>query len=37
MQIKTTMRVTSLQSEWPSLKSLPTLNAKEGMEKKEPS
>ena len=34
MQIKTT---TSHQSEWPSSKSLQTINAGEGVEKKEPS
>ena len=36
MQIKTTM-ITSHQSEWPSSKSLPTLNAGEVVEKREPS
>ena len=35
-QIKTTMRyITSHQSEWPSSKSLQTINAGEGVEKKE--
>ena len=29
--------MTSHQSEWPSLKSLQTINAKEGVEKREPS
>ena len=36
MQIKTTM-ITSYQSEWPSSKSLQTVNAGEGVEKREPS
>ena len=35
MQIKTTMRYHP--SEWPSLKSLQTINAGEGVEKREPS
>ena len=35
MQIKTTM--TSHWSEWPSSKSLQTINTGEGMEKREPS
>ena len=34
-QIKTTMR-TSYQSEWPSSKSPQTINAGEGVEKREP-
>ena len=34
MQIKTTI-ITSHQSEWPSSKSLPTINAGEGVEKRE--
>ena len=37
MQIKTTMRYTSQQSEWPSSKNLQTTNAGEGVEKREPS
>ena len=37
MQIKTTMRYHSHQSEWPSSKNLQTINAGEGVEKKEPS
>ena len=38
MQIKTTMRyITSHWSEWPSSKSLETIKAGEGMEKREPS
>ena len=37
MQIKTTVRITSHGSEWPSLKSLQITNAGEGMEKREPS
>ena len=36
MQIKTTMRIPSHQSEWPSLKSLQIPNAGEGVEEKEP-
>ena len=35
MQIKTTIYVTSHWSEWPSSKSLQTINAREGVEKKE--
>ena len=35
MQIKTAMRFTSHWSEWPSLKSLQTINAGEGVEKRE--
>ena len=34
MQIKTTMRYHLNQSEWPSSKSLQTINAGEGVEKK---
>ena len=38
MQIKTTVRcITSHQSEWPSSKSLQTIKAGEGVEKREPS
>ena len=38
MQIKTTMIYhTSHQSEWPSSKNLQTINAREGVEKREPS
>ena len=37
MQIKTTMRSCLIQSEWPSSKSLQTINAGEGVEKMEPS
>jgi len=37
MQIKTTMRYTSHQSEWPSTKNLQTINAGEGVEKRESS
>ena len=37
MQIKTTMSITSHQSEWPSSKNLQTINAGEGVEKREPS
>ena len=37
MQIKTTMSITSHQSEWPSSKTLQTTNAGEGVEKREPS
>jgi len=37
MQIKTTMRYYSRQSEWLPSKSLQTVNAGEGAEKKEPS
>ena len=37
MQIKTTMRCQSSQSEWPSSKRLQILNVEEGVEKKEPS
>ena len=37
MQIKTTTRFTLYQSEWPSLKSLQTINAGEDVEKREPS
>ena len=36
MQIKTTM-TTSYQLEWPSLKCIQTINAREGVEKREPS
>ena len=36
MQIKTTMRY-QLTSEWPSSKSLQIINAREGVEKREPS
>ena len=35
MQIKTTMSITSHQSNWPSSKSLQTINAEEGVEKRE--
>ena len=35
MQIKTTMRYTSHWSEWPSSKNLQTINAGEGVEKRE--
>ena len=37
MQIKTTMRYTSYQSEWPSLTSLSITNAEKVVEKREPS
>ena len=37
MQIKTTIDITSHQSQWPSSKSLQTINAGEGVEKREPS
>ena len=37
MQIKTTSGITSHQSEWPSSKNLQTINAGEGVEKREPS
>ena len=37
MQIKTTIGITSHQSEWPSSKNLETVNAGEGVEKREPS
>ena len=37
MQIKTTMRYASHRSEWPSSKSLQTINAGEGVGKREPS
>ena len=37
MQIKTTMRYHSYQSEWPSSKSLQTIYAGEDLEKREPS
>ena len=37
MQIKTTMRYHLNQSEWPSSKSLQTINAGEGVEKREHS
>jgi len=37
MQIKTTMRIPSHQSEWPSLKSLQIKSAGEGMGRREPS
>ena len=37
MQIKTTVRFTSHQSEWPSSKCLQTINAGEGVEKREHS
>ena len=36
-KIKTTMNITSQQSEWPSSKSLQIINAEEGVEKREPS
>jgi len=36
MQIKTTVRYASHQSEWPSSKSLQMINAGEGVEKREP-
>ena len=36
MQIKTTMRFTSHQSKWPSLKSPQITNVGEGVEKREP-
>ena len=36
MQIKTKWDITSLQSEWPSSKSLQTVDAREGVEKREP-
>ena len=37
MQIKPTMRYHLTPSEWPSLKNLQTINAGEGVEKREPS
>ena len=37
MQIKTTVRYHLIQSEWPSSKSLQTINAGEAVEKREPS
>ena len=37
MQIKTTCGITSHQSEWPSSKNLQTINAGEGVEKRDPS
>ena len=37
MQIKTTVSITSHRSEWPSSKNLQTINAGEGVEKREPS
>ena len=37
MQIKTTVRYASYRSEWPSSKSLQTINAGEGVEKREHS
>ena len=37
MQIQTTMSITSYQKEWPSSKNLETINAGEGVEKREPS
>ena len=37
MKIKTTMRYPSHQSEWPSSKNLQTINAGEGVEKREAS
>ena len=37
MQVKTTMSIISLWSEWPPSKSLHTINAGEGVEEKEPS
>ena len=37
MQIKTTKRYHLTQSEWPSLKCPQTINAGEGVEKREPS
>ena len=36
MQIKTTIDITLHQPEWPSSKSLQTINVGEGVEKKEP-
>ena len=36
-KIRTTMNITSQQSEWPSSKSLQIINAEEGVEKREPS
>ena len=36
MKIKTTMSITSHQSEWPSSKSLQIITPGEGVEKKEP-
>ena len=37
MQMKNTVKFTSLWSEWPAQKNLQTMNAGEGLEKKEPS
>ena len=37
MQVKTTMRYHLTPSEWPSSKYLQTINATEGVEKREPS
>ena len=37
MQIKTTMSIISHQSEWPSSKNPQTINAGEGVEKRQPS
>ena len=37
MQIKTTMNITSHQSEWPSSKNPQTINAGDGVERREPS
>ena len=37
MQIKTTVRYASYRSEWPSSKSLQTINAGEGVEKRDHS
>ena len=37
MQIKTTMRYHLTPAEWPSSKSIETINAGEGVEKREPS
>ena len=37
MQTKTTMRLTSHWSEWPSSKSLQTINAGKSVQKREPS
>ena len=37
MQIKLQRGITSHQSEWPSSKNLQTINAGEGVEKREPS
>ena len=37
MQMKTTVGITTHQSQWPSSKRLQIINAGEGVEKKEPS